>query len=123
MRWVKLAFGVILALLIVGSPVSAFADDGPTAQEIEQGQRFQPTAEEMRAAGDPAIVVWRDIGNFFAPFGQTIWSNSGSGGRENTVEVLASAAGIAIGLVFVWWGVRKVSKVLFAAFRKGRASI
>lgn len=123
MHRIVLALGVILSLLIVGSPVAALADEGPTAQEIEQGQRYQPTPEEIRAAGDPTVVAWRDIGNFFGSFGQTIWSNGGAGGRENTVAVLTAAAGLAIGLVFMWWGVRKVSRVLFAAFRKGRASI
>lgn len=38
------------------------------------------------------------------------------------VEVLAVAVGAAIGLVFMWWGVRKLIGVLMSAFRKGKVS-
>lgn len=38
-------------------------------------------------------------------------------------EVLTYAAGIAIALVFFWWGVRKALRVLMSAFRKGRMSV
>lgn len=38
-------------------------------------------------------------------------------------EVLTYAAGIAIALVFFWWGVRKALRVLMGAFRKGRMSV
>lgn len=34
--------------------------------------------------------------------------------------VLVSAATTAIALVFMWWGVRKVTQVIFSAFRKGK---
>lgn len=39
------------------------------------------------------------------------------------VGVLASAAGLAIGMVFMWWGARKVTRMLMAAFRKGKISV
>ena len=39
------------------------------------------------------------------------------------VEVLAVAAGVAVGLVFMWWGVRKLTGVLMSAFRKGKISL
>ena len=39
------------------------------------------------------------------------------------VEVLAVLVGAAVGLVFMWWGVRKTAKVLMSAFRKGKLSI
>lgn len=39
------------------------------------------------------------------------------------VEVLAVAAGAAVGLAFMWWGVRKLSRVLMAAFKKGKVSL
>lgn len=38
-------------------------------------------------------------------------------------NLLAIGAGIAIGLVFLWWGVRKVTSMLMAAFRNGKMSI
>ena len=36
------------------------------------------------------------------------------------VEVLAYAVPICIGLVFMWWGVRKVTAMIMGAFRKGK---
>lgn len=38
-------------------------------------------------------------------------------------EVLTYAAGLAVALVFFWWGVRKALHVLMGAFRKGRMSV
>lgn len=37
--------------------------------------------------------------------------------------ILATGAGICVALVFLWWGVRKVSSMLMAAFRNGKLSI
>lgn len=42
---------------------------------------------------------------------------------STVVEVLAYAAGIAIGLVFLWWGVRKVVQMVMSAFRSGSISV
>ena len=39
------------------------------------------------------------------------------------VEVLAVAAGSAVGLAFMWWGVRKLVRVLMSAFKKGKVSL
>ena len=39
------------------------------------------------------------------------------------VGVLASVVTAGIGLVFLWWGVRKAARALMAAFKKGRMSI
>ncbi len=36
------------------------------------------------------------------------------------VEILAYVAGISIGMVFVWWGVRKATRALMGAFKKGK---
>ena len=36
------------------------------------------------------------------------------------VGVLASVVTAGIGLVFMWWGVRKLARVLMGAFRGGR---
>lgn len=38
---------------------------------------------------------------------------------STVVEVLAVGVGAAVGLVFMWWGVRKLIRVLMGAFRKG----
>lgn len=39
------------------------------------------------------------------------------------VGVLATLVTAGIGLVFMWWGVRKASRSLMAAFRKGKMSL
>ena len=39
------------------------------------------------------------------------------------VEVLAVLAGAAVGLAFMWWGVRKLVRVIMAAFKKGKVSL
>lgn len=39
------------------------------------------------------------------------------------VSVLAIAAGAAVGLAFMWWGVRKLTAVLMKAFKKGKVSL
>lgn len=38
----------------------------------------------------------------------------------SVMGVLAAAAGISIGLTFAWWGARKTTKMVMAAFKKGR---
>lgn len=42
---------------------------------------------------------------------------------STVAEVLTYAAGIAVALVFFWWGVRKALRVIMGAFRKGRMSV
>ena len=42
---------------------------------------------------------------------------------STVVEVLATTAAIGIALVFMWWGVRKATRMIMAAFRKGRISV
>ena len=42
---------------------------------------------------------------------------------ETIVGVLATLVTGGIGLVFMWWGVRKAARSLMAAFRKGKMSI
>ena len=39
------------------------------------------------------------------------------------VAVLATLVTAGIGLVFMWWGVRKAARSLMAAFKKGKMSI
>lgn len=39
------------------------------------------------------------------------------------VGVLATLVTAGIGLVFMWWGVRKAVRSLMSAFRKGRMSL
>lgn len=39
---------------------------------------------------------------------------------SSIVEILAYAAGICVGFVFLWWGVRKVVRMIMGAVRKGK---
>ena len=39
------------------------------------------------------------------------------------VEVLAVTAGACVGLAFMWWGVRKLTRSLMSAFKKGKVSL
>ena len=39
------------------------------------------------------------------------------------VGVLAAIVSACIGIVFMWWGVRKAVRALMAAFRKGKISV
>ncbi len=39
------------------------------------------------------------------------------------VGVLGTVVASSIGLVFMWWGVRKVSRAVMGAFRKGKLSV
>ena len=39
---------------------------------------------------------------------------------STVVGVLASVVAAGIGLVFMWWGVRKLTRSLMAAFRSGK---
>ena len=41
---------------------------------------------------------------------------------SSIVGVIASIAGVCIGLVFLWWGLRKVISMIMGAFRRGRMS-
>lgn len=42
---------------------------------------------------------------------------------STVVGVLATAVAAGIGLVFMWWGARKATAMLFKAFRSGRTSV
>lgn len=39
------------------------------------------------------------------------------------IGVLASTVTAGIGIVFMWWGVRKAVRALMAAFRRGRLKV
>lgn len=41
----------------------------------------------------------------------------------SVVGVLATLVTAGIGLVFMWWGVRKAMRSLMSAFRKGKMSL
>lgn len=42
---------------------------------------------------------------------------------STVVSVLAVVAGACVGLVFMWWGLRKATSALMDAFRNGKISL
>lgn len=58
----------------------------------------------------------------YSDFSSIITGITGQVSVSTVVGVLAAAVGVSIGLVFMWWGVRKVTQMVFSAFRKGRAN-
>lgn len=67
------------------------------------------------AAADPSPVAWSDLSSVLTAI-------TGQITVANVVAVIAGAIGASIGLVFMWWGVRKLIRVLMSAFRKGKLS-
>ena len=41
----------------------------------------------------------------------------------NIVAILATLAGVSVAFAFMWWGVRKLIKVIMSAFKKGKVSL
>lgn len=41
----------------------------------------------------------------------------------NLVDVLKYAAGVAVGLVFLWWGARKSTSIIKRAFMGGKLKL
>lgn len=58
-----------------------------------------------------------------ADFQSVLTALQGQISVSTVVGVLAVAAGAAVGLAFMWWGVRKLTRVLMSAFKKGRVSL
>lgn len=42
---------------------------------------------------------------------------------STVVAVLASCVGACIALVFMWWGIRKVVRMIMTAFKRGKLKI
>lgn len=42
---------------------------------------------------------------------------------STVVGVLATLAAAAVGFAFMWWGVRKATRSLMSAFKKGKISL
>jgi len=42
---------------------------------------------------------------------------------STVVGVLATIAAACVGLAFMWWGVRKATRALMSAFKKGKVSV
>lgn len=80
---------------------------------------------------DPYAIIGHSMTMFAAegdPVSASDWSSvitaiTTQVNVTTVVAVLASVAAAAVGLVFMWWGVRKAVKVLMSAFRKGKLRV
>lgn len=52
-----------------------------------------------------------------------ITSMTGQISVSTVVAAVATMVAAGIGLVFMWWGVRKAARVLMASFRSGKLTI
>ena len=72
----------------------------------------------------PAIIALTDVSSISSADFQSILTNLQAQISVSTiVEVLAVTATACVGLAFMWWGVRKVTGALMAAFKKGKISL
>lgn len=132
---------VMVAALVAAVCVScpAVADEyRATPEEIEESQRYHATEEELREpeqtrAGGP--IGWLNFREFFTgqsvngisrssilyQFALDTTEISGNATRSNAIiGVLAAAVLASIGIVFAWWGIRKVVSMLLGAAWDGR---
>lgn len=69
----------------------------------------------MAIATETGAISWADLSSVLSAI-------TGQISVTTVIAVVAGAIGAAIGLVFMWWGVRKLIRVLMNAFRSGRLS-
>lgn len=65
------------------------------------------------AEGDATVVTASDWSSVISAITSQI-------SVSTVVAVIASGAAAAIGFVFLWWGVRKVTRMIMSAWRKGK---
>lgn len=65
--------------------------------------------------GTSTAIGWSDLASVLSAITDQI-------SVTTVIAVVAGAIGAAIGLVFMWWGVRKLIRVIMSAFRKGKLS-
>lgn len=87
----------------------------------EKLKMFVPTFVFATVLGMPVLAYAEPIGS--SSFTGVINAITSQISVSTVAEVLTYAAGLAIALVFFWWGVRKALRVLMGAFRKGRMSV
>ena len=80
---------------------------------------FDVVASNMLVAletGAPSAVTAAD-------WASVISAMTGQISVATIVGVMATIVAACIGIVFMWWGVRKAVRALMAAFRKGKISV
>lgn len=69
----------------------------------------------LAIATETGAISWSDLSSVLSAI-------TGQISVTTVIAVVAGAIGAAVGLVFMWWGVRKLIRVLMGAFRNGRLS-
>lgn len=69
----------------------------------------------MGFLAESSAIGWSDLSSVLTAI-------TGQISVTTVIAVVAGAIGAAIGLVFMWWGVRKLIRVIMGAFSKGRLS-
>lgn len=75
------------------------------------------------AASLPTLALAEGTAVGVSDFQGVLTAMQGQVSVNTVVSVLTAGATASIGLVFMWWGVRKLTKMLMGAFRKGRESV
>jgi len=65
---------------------------------------------------ESTAITWSDLSS-------VVTAITGQISVTTIIAVIAGAVGVAIGMVFMWWGVRKAAKVIMAAARRGKLSV
>lgn len=70
----------------------------------------------------PSILLLLD-GTDAADWEDVLSALTGSISVSTVAAVLATVAGACVGLAFMWWAVRKATRALMSAFKKGKVSL
>lgn len=74
----------------------------------------------------PAVPTWAADASgtvTSADWSSVITAVTGQISVSTVVGVLAAGVAACIGLVFMWWGLRKMTRTIMAAFRKGKLTV
>lgn len=89
----KYRLPVTTGIMVVGTSIPAFASSG--------------------GSGTVSAADWSSV----------ISAITGQVSPSTIIGVLAAGVAACIGIVFMWWGVRKMTRALMSAFRKGKLSV
>lgn len=91
--------------------------------KCEEIQKYVGPAVGAGALMVPNLAFAVDGGVTSSTFSSVLSALTGQISTTTVVEVITTAVTASVGLAFMWWGVRKVTQILMAAFRKGRVSV
>lgn len=74
-------------------------------------------------AGLPTLALAEGTSVSTSDFQGVLTALQGQISVSTVVGVLTAGATAAVGLAFMWWGIRKLTQVLMSAFRKGKVNL